>query len=180
MTDIKLFAMDVDGTMTDGKLHIGDNGELFKTFDVQDGLGIMLLHEKGIIPVIITGRTSKIVEARAVELNITEVHQGVEDKAEVLKAIAEKHGIPLAQAAFIGDDINDLPAMEVAGISFAPANATDEIKRAATYVLKNKGGDGAIREAAEIVIGQQWATDDTAKKINHNLGEVFDGSSITE
>ena len=107
---IKMLVMDVDGTLTDGKIYIGSSGELMKAFDVKDGYAIVQLTKQGVIPVIITGRESEILKKRATELKIKELHQGVENKLECLKQIATKHVISAEEIAYIGDDINDLEA----------------------------------------------------------------------
>ncbi len=149
---IKLFAMDVDGTLTDGKIYIGNAGEVCKAFHIKDGMGIRMLIDNGIIPAIITGRSSKIVENRAKELGITELYQGVGDKAAVLAEILEKYHLEVKESAYIGDDINDLKVMASSGFSFAPADAVQEVKKQADFVLSAKGGEGAVREAAEYIL----------------------------
>lgn len=150
--EIKLFAMDVDGTLTDGKIYMGSDGEAFKAFDIKDGMGIRLLAEGGVIPVIITGRKSKIVECRARELGITELYQGISDKAAVLQRALDAHGLCAGQSAYIGDDVNDLSVMELSGLSFAPADAVEEVKQYADVTLRANGGCGAVREAAEYIL----------------------------
>src|SRR5690606_18787811 len=121
----------VDGTLTDGKVYIGPQGEIFKAFNIKDGLGIRLLIEKGIIPVIITGRNSEIVTTRARELGIEEVYQGVQDKLEIYRKLKKKYGVTDEEVAFIGDDLNDLPLMNVAGLSFAVADAIQAVRERA-------------------------------------------------
>lgn len=149
---IRLLAMDVDGTMTDGKIYIGQNGELMKAFNVKDGQGIALLRESGVITAIITARQSDIVKRRAEELHIDEVCQGIRDKASVLRTLCEKYGISPDEIAYIGDDIGDLPALAFAGVSMCPADAVAAVKREADIVLPSKGGEGAIRDAAERIL----------------------------
>lgn len=150
--EIKVFAMDVDGTLTDGKIYMGSSGEALKAFHIKDGMGIRLLIDNGVIPVIITGRSSQIVECRARELGITELYQGISDKASVLQGVLDKYGLCAEQSAYIGDDVNDLSVMELAGLSFAPADAVEEVKQFADIVLKADGGCGAVREAAEYIL----------------------------
>lgn len=143
----KLLIMDVDGTLTDGKIYMGSNGEIMKAFDVKDGYAITkILPTLGIIPIIITGRESEIVKNRASELNIKHLYQGVHDKLGLLKQIVSQMEYKLDDVIYIGDDINDLPCLNVAGFSACPADAADEIKSACTYVCSNKGGCGAVRE----------------------------------
>ena len=148
--------MDVDGTLTDGKIYMGANGELMKAFDIKDGCGIKdILPTLGIIPVIITARQSQILDNRCKELNIVEVHQGIRNKLEKLKEICQKYGITLNQVAYIGDDILDLqcmkPIKEEGGVIGCPADAVKKVKEVADYVSSNNGGEGAVREFIEII-----------------------------
>jgi len=148
--DIRILAMDVDGTLTDGKIYMSNAGELMKAFNIKDGAGIHdILIPAGITPVIITGRTSDIVFNRCKELGITEVHQGVSDKIGKLTDITED----LKNVAYIGDDINDLPCMEsikkAGGIVGCPADAAEKVKEIADYVANHNGGDGAVRDFIE-------------------------------
>ena len=149
---IKMLVMDVDGTLTDGKIYMGSDGEVFKAFDVKDGYAIAHLHEVGIIPVIITGRKSKIVENRAKELNIKEVYQGVSDKVEKLKEVAKDNGVLLEEVAYIGDDLNDLDCMGICGLSACPNDAIDEVIQSVNYICKHSSGNGAVREFIEYIL----------------------------
>ena len=139
--------MDVDGTLTDGKIYMGNNGEVMKAFDVKDGCGIKdILPTLGITPVIITGRVSQIVENRAKEIGITEFHQGVRDKLAVLKEVAEKYAATPDEIAYIGDDINDLDCIEYCGFTACPADAVEEVKNNCQYVSMLYAGNGAVRD----------------------------------
>lgn len=143
---IKMLVMDVDGTLTDGKIYMGANGELMKAFDVKDGYAIVHLKEKGIEPVIITGRESSIVQSRAKELHITELYQGVRNKLEKLKQVADQYGLRLEEIAYIGDDLNDLDCIRVCGLTACPEDAVEEVKENVSYVCTRQGGRGAVRE----------------------------------
>jgi len=144
---IKLLFMDVDGTLTDGHIYIGAQGELMKAFDVKDGYAIAhLLPPAGIVPAIITGRRSAIVEERARELSIAELHQGVGNKLACLKTIAEKYQAKPSEIAYIGDDLNDLDCIRFCGLSACPADAVEEVFEAVDYICKHDGGKGAVRE----------------------------------
>ena len=143
--NIKMLVMDVDGTLTDGKIYYGNDGELFKAFDVRDGYRLVKCEEYGIITAIITGKTSKIVECRARDLKIKEVHQGVSNKIEVLKSLINKYNLDKSQVAYIGDDVNDIECMQYCGFSACPADAIDEVKNTVDYVFKNIGGHRAVR-----------------------------------
>ena len=151
---IKMLVMDVDGTLTDGKIYIGNDGEVFKAFDVKDGYAIANLNKVDILPVIITGRKSNIVEQRAKELKITEVHQGVENKVLKLKEIANKYEIELDEIAYIGDDLNDLDCMKVCKLTACPNDAVDEVLSKVDYICRNNGGQSAVREFINYIINK--------------------------
>ena len=142
--------MDVDGTLTDGKIYMGNDGEMMKAFDIKDGCGIHdILIPAGITPVIITGRSSKILENRCKELGITNLHQGIRNKIEKLLKITTN----LSTVAYIGDDINDLscmePIKEAGGLVGCPADAVQKVIMLADFVSKKNGGNGAVREFIE-------------------------------
>lgn len=152
---VKMIVFDVDGVLTDGKILIGGQGEICKAFDAQDGLGVTLLRQNGIIPAIITGRHSKIVETRAMELKIEDVFQGVKQKRQALESLREKYGLSLAEIAYVGDDLIDIPAMQAVGLACAVENARPEVKGIAHFVSDKKGGDGAVRQVAELLLKAQ-------------------------
>ncbi len=154
MTDIKILVLDVDGTLTDGKIYISSQGEIMKAFNVKDGLGIRKLQQKGIIPVIITGRNSEIVSIRGGELGISEIYQGIEDKLTILDKICMKYSCNYKAVAYIGDDENDLECMNVCGIKGCPSDAVESVKNIADIVCKTCGGNGAVREFIEYLIHQ--------------------------
>lgn len=170
---IKYLIMDVDGTLTDGKIYMGPDGEVMKAFSIKDGMVInFILKPQGIIPVVLTARKSSIVQRRCDELGITEVYQGKLDKLTALKEIVGEDG--LGTCAYFGDDILDLkcmiPIKDVGGIVACPADAVREVKAVADYVCINKAGDGALREFSE------WLTsgksDDTV--INNRVEAAVD------
>lgn len=147
---IKLLVMDVDGTLTDGRINCSADGELFKSFSVKDGYAIAhILPKYEIIPVIITGRKSGIVEYRAKELNISELHQGIGDKLSVLQQVINKYDCNWDNVAYIGDDLNDIDCIKKVGFSGCPADSVDEVLKSVTYVCENIGGNGAVREFIE-------------------------------
>lgn len=145
---VKMLVMDVDGTLTDGRIYMGGSGEVMKAFDVKDGYGIVSLHKQGIIPVIITGRQSDIVGYRAKELGIAEIHQGINNKLEKLKELEKKYACIPDEIAYIGDDLNDIDCIQYCGVSGCPSDALEEVKNVAEYICENKGGKGAVREFA--------------------------------
>lgn len=155
---IKYLIMDVDGTLTDGKIYMGPNGETMKSFSVKDGMVInCILKPMNIVPVIITARNSSIVQNRCDELGIKEVYQGKLNKLITLKEIVGEDS--LGVCAYFGDDILDLkcmhPIKEAGGIVACPADAVKEVKAVADYVCINKAGEGALREFAEWLVSDR-------------------------
>lgn len=149
----RYLVLDVDGTLTDGKIYIGQKGEEFKAFNIKDGTGIKdILGPAGIVPVIITGRESSIVLKRCKELGIKEVYQGITDKLAKLNEITDN----LNSVAYIGDDINDLPCMvavkAAGGKIGCPADAVEKVKRIVDFVSLHNGGDGAVRDFIEWLV----------------------------
>ena len=150
---IKYLVMDVDGTLTDGKIYMSPTGEAMKAFDIKDGCGIHdILIPAGIVPVIITGRRSDIVLNRCKELGIEEIHQGSNNKTSTLLSVTSD----LSSVAYIGDDINDLIVMkeikDAGGIIGCPADAVEKVKKVADYVAINNGGNGAVRDFIEWLV----------------------------
>lgn len=152
LKNIRLLALDVDGVLTDGTINIGSQGEVFKGFNAKDGLGISCLQRQGIDVAIITGRRSEIIHRRAEELGIKYLCEGIKDKYTALLQLSSRLQLDRRQVAYMGDDLNDLPAFKVAGIAFAPADAAAEVAAAAQIVTRAEGGRGAVREAAEMLL----------------------------
>jgi 3-deoxy-D-manno-octulosonate 8-phosphate phosphatase (KDO 8-P phosphatase) len=149
---IRMFGMDVDGVLTDEGIYLGSSELELKRFNVHDGMGVTLIRKAGIVPFIITARTSAAVTLRSRELGIDEVHQGVTDKLTCLREIASRRDIPLHEIAFIGDDLSDLTVLWKVGLPIAVANATDDVRQAARFTTSRSGGEGAVREACEYVL----------------------------
>lgn len=150
---IKYLVMDVDGTLTDGKIYMGNDGEMMKAFSIKDGCGICdILIPLGIIPVIITGRESNILLNRCREIGIKEIYQGVSNKIDKLLLITDD----LASVAYVGDDINDLSIIKLikksGGIIGCPADAAKAVKECADFISVMNGGDGAVREYIEWIV----------------------------
>lgn len=155
MKKIRLLVMDVDGTLTDGKINMGPEGEVYKSFNIKDGYAINeMLPAAGIVPAIITGRTSAIVERRAAELHIAEVHQGQHDKLGTLQALMSKYNCTKDEVAYIGDDVLDLVCMHQCGIVGCPADSCRQVLDVADYVAPHRGGDGAVRDFIEWLLGK--------------------------
>lgn len=144
--------MDVDGTLTDGIIYIGNEGELCKGFYVRDGLGIQKVIKRGIRPIILTSRESELVLKRAAELGILEVYQGVSDKKEFLEKYIKENNIMYEEIAYIADDINDLEAIQLAGKRGCPSDAVLEIRNVCNFVSSYRGGHGAVREFCEYLM----------------------------
>lgn len=156
---IKLLAFDIDGVMTDGGLHYTDDGHELKTFNVQDGLGIVLLKRVGIEVAIITGRNSGVVACRAADLGVSHVYQGIGDKHAVAAKLLGQLGLQWSELAFMGDDLIDLRAMASCGLAMAPANARPIVKERAHLITEAGGGQGAVREAIELILAAQGKLD---------------------
>jgi len=152
---IKLLILDVDGVMTDGRIILGDDGSEYRAFNVKDGLGIKLAQEVGIRVAIITGKESRIVARRAEQLGIEDCYCGYPDKFQAYKQILAKYNIRDKEIAFVGDDINDLPIMERVGFRAAVGDAHPEVKKVADYVTQACGGDGAVREVVDLLLGRR-------------------------
>ena len=158
---IRLLVLDVDGTLTDGKIYMGPEGESMKAFDIKDGYAIaQLLPKGGILPAVITGRKSRIVEQRCAELGIRHLYQGVKDKpaafARLLVAAGEELGQPLSgqNAAYMGDDLVDLPCMRLCAVRGCPADAVEAVRAECQFVSRKNGGAGAAREFIEWLLAR--------------------------
>ena len=152
---IKLLLLDVDGVLTDGKLYYGNSGEEMKAFNIQDGLGIKLLQKGGVQVGIITGRMSKLLQRRADELGIDPLVQGREDKLIALNELLHDMHIDMDEIAFMGDDLPDLAVMRDVGLGITPANGSSTNAKQADWQTTNGGGQGAVREVAEMILDAQ-------------------------
>jgi 3-deoxy-D-manno-octulosonate 8-phosphate phosphatase (KDO 8-P phosphatase) len=155
---IRLVAFDVDGTLTDGRLWYAEDGRELKAFHVHDGFGIKRLRKQGIEVAIISSRISRAVELRAGELDIDHVYQGHEDKLACLRDLLHASGIDAEAAAFVGDDVADLPAMRICGLRVAVANARPEVLEAAHWRTRANGGNGAAREVCDLILAARART----------------------
>lgn len=152
---IKLIFLDVDGVLTDGRITINGGGEETKSFDVKDGHGLKMLMAGGVEVVLITGRTSAALSRRAEDLGIEEVHQGVEDKRALCKRLLAHKGLESMNACAVGDDIPDLDMFHEVGLCIAVADAAEEVREAADFITRLKGGFGAVREVCEWILKSQ-------------------------
>ena len=151
---IKLLLMDCDGVMTDGRIMLLENGDEQKTFNVRDGHGIVLFHRAGLKTGIISGRSSSFVPKRAWELGMPQefVWQGCHNKIETFEDVLIRAQLEASEVAFIGDDLNDIPVFEIAGLSVCPADTFPYIKETVDLVTTAKGGRGVLREVADLVL----------------------------
>lgn len=152
---IRLACFDVDGTLTDGRLYFGGDGEMAKAFHVHDGQGLRLLEDHGIAVALITARDSVAARARGEDLRLSHIHTGVKDKRACLEAICAELGLSLDQVAYCGDDLPDLPALSVVGLACVPANAHDWIREHAHWISRERGGEGAARELCDLILDAQ-------------------------
>lgn len=148
---IKLLVLDVDGVLTDGRIIIDDEGRETKYFDVKDGHGLKKLMTEGVEVALITGRKSRVVDLRAEELGITEIHQGVTDKEARLKSIIKRKNLMEDDICVVGDDIPDMAMNAHAGLLMAVADAVPEVLASADYVTEKCGGRGAVREVCDLI-----------------------------
>ena len=153
--NIKLLLLDVDGVLTDGRIIIDDRGVESKNFHVRDGHGIVLLKRSGIEVGFITGRSSPVVAHRAKELQVTLLFQGVQDKLQIYERIKKQRGLIDGHIAYMGDDIVDIPVLRRVGLAIMVSDGSAELKPVADYVTVARGGMGAVREVAELILTAQ-------------------------
>lgn len=149
---VKLLLMDCDGVLTDGKIYFNERGEETKSFDVKDGQGIVSLHRAGIVTGIITGRVFKALEIRAEELGIRFLRQGCDDKVLEFENLLADAGVTAEETAYVGDDLPDISLLKRAGFAVAVADAVQEVLEKAHYITDKNGGEGAIREVADLIL----------------------------
>lgn len=155
LKDIRIVATDVDGVLTDAGMYYSESGDEWKKFNTRDGMGIKLLQKAGLVTAIITQERTKLVARRAEKLAIPELHQGAFDKLTVIRDLVTRHGVTLEQVAYIGDDVNDLEALKAVGFSASPADGMPVVHRVVDYVCKKKGGEGCVRELADMILHAQ-------------------------
>ncbi|MFP4198705.1 MAG: KdsC family phosphatase [Halanaerobium sp.] len=146
MKDINTIFLDVDGTLTDGKVYLDNGKNEFKSFNVKDGLIVVQAIKLGYEVIIMTGRKSEVVARRAAELGIKKYYQGVRDKKAALEKLMNEKDFAYENLAYLGDDLNDLAVMKEASFAGCPADAAAEVKKVSDLVSKFRGGDGAVRE----------------------------------
>jgi 3-deoxy-D-manno-octulosonate 8-phosphate phosphatase (KDO 8-P phosphatase) len=155
LSKVRLLALDVDGTLTDGGLYYTDSGEEMKKFNVKDGQGMKLLMQSGVEVAIVSASSAHSTLHRAKKLGISQVHIGIEDKLTVIQSLCDHMGIDRTQVAYVGDDVNDLPVMQAIGCPMTVADAMPQNKDCALYITQRTGGDGAVREICDLIILSQ-------------------------
>jgi 3-deoxy-D-manno-octulosonate 8-phosphate phosphatase (KDO 8-P phosphatase) len=156
---LRLVAFDVDGVFTDGRFYLSDDGSETKAFHTQDGYGVRQLLLSGVAVAVISGRPSPAVEKRMAELGVRHVILGCKDKVAALSDLAGSLDIDLADCAFVGDDLPDLPLLETVGVSIAVANAVAAVQERCDYITRKPGGSGAVREICDLVVAAQSSND---------------------
>ena len=150
---IKLLATDVDGVLTDSGMYYTESGDEIKKFNTRDGMGMVLLKRNyGIPSAIITRENTKMVARRAEKLGVDHCFQGIKDKIQTFNELLETLDLTPADVAYVGDDVNDLDVLKICGFSFCPSDAEDEIKAVVGYICDKKGGEGVIREIANLIM----------------------------
>jgi len=155
---VDLLLLDVDGVLTDGRVVLDDRGVETKSFDVTDGHGLKLLQRAGVEVGLVTGRRSRVVEHRAAELGITELHQGVRDKLAVVRQILSRRAVPPERTGYVGDDVVDLPVLLQVGLAVSVPDAPEYVREHVHWVTRRAGGRGAVREVCDAILRakDQW------------------------
>ena len=166
--------------LTDGGLYYGPGGEALKRFDVKDGHGIVMARLVGLPTAVLTARTSRIVEVRGKELGLVEIFQGHRDKRSGLEELCGSHKISPRECAYMGDDVNDLAAMEMVGLSACPSDASAEVRQLAHFVAQAPGGRGAARELVELCLRASGRWDEALRASGHVSQEGGNGTMGTE
>jgi 3-deoxy-D-manno-octulosonate 8-phosphate phosphatase (KDO 8-P phosphatase) len=152
MRAIRAIALDFDGVLTDGGVWWGPDGAEWKRLSYADIMGVSLARKAGLLVTLISGEDSPLVDRFAAKMNLSDVTKGCKDKASALRAFAERHHLQLAEICFMGDDVNDISAMEIAGMAVSPADARPLALRKADVVTLASGGDGAVRELVDLIL----------------------------
>jgi len=167
LKDIKAFVLDIDGVLTDATIHVTETGEQLRKFNVRDGYALQLAVKKGYLICVISGGKSASVLHRLNGLGITDIYLGIDKKLDVFRDFIAERGIFSSEVLYMGDDIPDIPVMEVCGASACPADAVEEVKAISSYIATKNGGFGCVREVIEKVLkvqGQWYNADPSASE----------------
>ena len=157
LKNVELLSLDTDGVLTDGGIYFSDAGEQFRKFNVKDGMGIKLIQSIGVEIIIISSSTTLAIKHRASALGIDRVYLGVEDKKSKIKEICAELALSLNQVVHIGDDLNDIPVLNIVGLSITVADAVEDVIAIANFVTEKKGGEGAVREVCDLIVAAKDA-----------------------
>jgi YrbI family 3-deoxy-D-manno-octulosonate 8-phosphate phosphatase len=150
--NIKILLTDVDGVLTDGGMYYTSTGDAMKKFHTRDGMGVNLLKKSGIPTIIVTKEKTKMVRSWAKKMNVSHIYDGILQKEKILKEICKKYSVTSSQIAYIGDDINDIELLKKVGFSVTPNDGILDAQNIVDYICKKKGGDGVLREVADIIL----------------------------
>jgi 3-deoxy-D-manno-octulosonate 8-phosphate phosphatase (KDO 8-P phosphatase) len=165
--EIKAIALDVDGVLTDGGVWWGPSGEEWKRFSFADIMGVSLARKAGLVVALISGEDSPLVDRYAVKMGIVYVEKNCKDKASAIQRFSAQSDIPLSQICFMGDDVNDLGAMQLAGLAAAPADARPAVLKKVSFISTKNGGNGAVRELVDFLLAEKNV--DQTSKLESNL-----------
>jgi YrbI family 3-deoxy-D-manno-octulosonate 8-phosphate phosphatase len=175
---VKLFVTDVDGVLTDGTVLYGPDGELAKRFFIRDGMGLRLLEAAGVRVAVVTSEDTPVVHGRVKRLLLSAYKPGMKRKGEAIQALMQQFNATPQQTVYVGDDVNDAEALELAGIQGAPADATEFAKSRARYITSANGGAGAIREIADLILSAKKLDPDQLWRGIHKSAESHDVGSV--
>ena len=159
----KIFITDIDGVWTDGGMYYDQTGNEFKKFNTSDSAGVLFLHYLKIPVIIITSENTEIVNKRSLKLKIDRLYQGVKDKVSTAIQICDEFQVDMDEIAYIGDDLNDIPLLKIAGYSCTTRNAPDYVKKHCKYITNKAGGEGAFREFVEIILNEHDLLDEVIR-----------------
>ncbi|MEC7981173.1 MAG: HAD hydrolase family protein [Candidatus Neomarinimicrobiota bacterium] len=169
INNIKMIISDVDGVWTDGSIYIGIKNSEFKKFNVNDGAGVALLRQSGIMLALISGRESSATALRAEELKIEDVYNGTLNKIPPYEELKSKYNLTDSEVAYLGDDLIDIPVMQKVGVPIATQNASAACKNAAVHVTQSSGGQGAFREAVEWILSEQGRLEEVIQSLRNKV-----------
>tara|TARA_Y100000996_G_scaffold331663_1_gene267905 strand:+ start:1655 stop:2137 length:483 start_codon:yes stop_codon:yes gene_type:complete len=155
LKNIKIIATDVDGVLTDSGMYYSPSGDFLKKFHTRDGMGVTILQKIKIPTIIITKEKTKMVKMWAKKMNIAHLYDGVLNKAEILNKISKKFDVSSSEICYLGDDINDLELLNKVGFSACPKDAVIQVRKSVDYICKSKGGEGVLREIADLIVSKQ-------------------------
>ena len=169
INNIKMIISDVDGVWTDGSIYIGIKNSEFKKFNVNDGAGVALLRQSGIMLALISGRESSATALRAAELKIEDVYNGTLNKIPPYEELKSKYNLTDSEVAYLGDDLIDIPVMQKVGVPIATQNASTACKNVAVHVTQSSGGQGAFREAVEWILSEQGRLEEVIQSLRNKV-----------